>query len=115
MNIYAFTDTDIRKKTGDRLKAIRLRQNITQSQLAFDAQVSLSSIKKIEAGDIGSFDSFIRVIRTLGILDILLPLVEDEQMSPNEYYEFVNSSKKKSRKRASKSSTNNIDRKDSEW
>jgi len=77
--------------------------------------VSLSSIKKIEAGEIGSFDSFIRVIRTLGLLDILLPLVEDEQMSPNEYYEFVNSAKKKSRKRAAKSVTNNIEREEPEW
>lgn len=103
MNIYSLTDNAIQQRIGDRLKSLRLRQNITQSNLAHDSQVSLSSIKKIERGEIGSFDAFLRLLRTLGKLDVLLPLVEEEQMSPNEYYEFVNSAKRKVRKRAAKS------------
>lgn len=103
MDIYSLSDNIIQKKIGERFKSLRLRQNITQTNLADESQVSLSSIKKIEKGEIGSFDTFVRVLRTLGKLDVLQPLVEEEKMSPNEYYEFVNSSKKKVRKRAAKS------------
>lgn len=106
MDIYSLSDNVIQKKVGERLKSLRLRQNITQTSLADESQVSLSSVKKIERGEIGSFDSFIRLLRTLGKLDVLQPLVEEEQMSPNEYYEFVNSSKKKVRKRAARSKDN---------
>jgi len=35
-------------------------------------------------------------------LDVLLPLVEEEQLTPNEYREFVTKMKKKMRKRASR-------------
>lgn len=95
MNIYSLTDTLIQQRIGDKIRALRLRQNITQVNLASDAQVSLSSVKKIERGQIGSFDSLIRVLRVLGKLDVLQQLVEEEEMSPNEYYEFVNSKRKK--------------------
>lgn len=114
MNVYSLTDGAIQKRIGERLKSLRLRQNITQLRLATEAQVSLSSIKKFEKGVIGSFDSFIRDLRTLGNLDVLQPLVEDEQMSPNEYYEFVNSANKKMRKRATKSITDNRGKEESE-
>ena len=39
----------------------------------------------------------------IGKLNALQMLVEEEQMSPNEYYDFVYSLKRKKRKRASKS------------
>lgn len=42
-----------------------------------------------------------RVLRVLGELDVFSPLVKEDEMSPNEYYEFVEASKKKQRKRAS--------------
>jgi hypothetical protein len=36
----------------------------------------------------------------------LIPLVEEEEMSPNEYYKFVTLAKKKTRKRASSKDKN---------
>jgi transcriptional regulator with XRE-family HTH domain len=115
MNIYSLTDTLIQQRIGDKIKTLRLRQNITQANLASDAQVSLSSVKKIEKGEIGSFDSLIRVLRVLGKLDVLQQLVEEEEMSPNEYYEFVNSTKKKSRQRATSVKKTDNDKEESEW
>lgn len=116
MNIYSLSDTAIGQKIGERLRSLRLRQNITQARLADDAQVSLSSVKKIEKGEIGSFEPFVRVLRVLGKLDIFQTLTEEEPMSPNEYLEFINSSKKKSRKRASKTRMNNTNEKEgTEW
>lgn len=99
-DINILTDAAIVTKIGDRLKSVRLKQNITQQSLAEAANVSLSTIKKIENGDIGSFDSFLRVLRTLGKLDVLQPLVDDEQLSPSEYYKFVYLQKRKQRLRA---------------
>ena len=94
------SDAMILTKIGERLKALRLKQNITQQNLAKEAGVSLSSIKKIEKGEIGSFDSLLRVLRTLGKLDVLLPLVEEEQLSPSQYYEWVQKVGAHQRKRA---------------
>ena len=94
-------DEMILNKIGERLKALRLKQNITQQRLAEDSSVSLSSVKKIENGEIGSFESLLRVLRTLGKLEVLQPLVEEEQLSPSEYYEMVNKLHSLRRKRAS--------------
>ena len=99
-DIYMLSDTMILERIGNRLRQVRLKQNITQQSLAETARVSLSSVKKIEKGEIGSFDSFLRLLRTLGLLDTLQPLIEEEQLSPNEYYELVHTSKNKTRKRA---------------
>lgn len=92
-------DEMILSKIGQKLKAVRLKQNITQQRLAEDAGVSLSTVKKIENGEIRSFESLLRVLRMLGKLEVLQPLVE-EQLSPSEYYEMVNKASKAQRKRA---------------
>ena len=99
-DIYFLTDLGIAKRIGTNLKSMRLRQNITQSNLAKSAGVSLSTLKKIESGDICSFDSFVRLLRTLRKLDVLQPLIEEEQLTPNEYWEFINNAKRRIRKRA---------------
>lgn len=114
-DIYSLADGMIQNKIGEKLKTLRLRQNITQANLAADAQVSVSSIKKMEKGEIGSFESLIRVLRVLGKLDALHQLVDDEEMSPNEYYEFVNSAKRKVRKRAASNKKNNNDNEEPGW
>ena len=94
------TDRAILARIGEKLKAVRLKQNITQQSLAEAANVSLSTIKKIEKGEIGSFDSLLRLLRSLGKLDVLQQLVDEEKLSPSEYYDMVHSAKKKQRKRA---------------
>ena len=107
-------DGMIQSKIGERLKAVRLKQNITQQALAEESGVSLSSVKKIEKGEIGSFDSLLRVLRTLGKLDVLLPLVEEEQLSPSEYYELVQKAGAHQHKRAAGKSTKK-DKEEQAW
>ena len=101
-DIYMLADSVIFTRIGARLKSARLKQNITQQTLAEETCISLSSLKKIEKGEIRSFDSFLRILRSLGKLDVLQPLVEEEQLSPSEYYELVHSSTAHQRKRATK-------------
>jgi transcriptional regulator with XRE-family HTH domain len=113
-NIYMLTDGAILGKIGEKLKSVRLKQNITQQSLAEVANVSLSTIKKIEKGEIRSFDSLLRLLRTLGKLDVLQPLVEEGQLSPNEYFQLVQSSKSNRRKRAA-GKINEKHQEESEW
>ena len=113
-DVYMLSDTAICERIGDRLKHIRLKQNITQQSLAHAANVSLSSVKKIEKGEISSFDLLLRVLRTLGLLDVLQPIVDEEQLSPSEYYNLVHSAEKKSRKRAAGKIINK-DKEATEW
>ncbi len=99
-DIYILSDQEIRKRVGEKLKAARLKQNITQHSLSEASCVPVSTLKRIESGEIGSFDAFLRIMRTLGLLDSLSPLVEEERMSPAEYWDFMNKSQGRRRKRA---------------
>jgi len=101
MDPYSLSDSTLCDVIGNNLRYVRLKQNLTQSQLSELAGVSESSVKKIESGKIGSFDSLLRVLRVLRKLDGLSFLAEEPDMDPREYYEFVNSRKRKERKRAS--------------
>ena len=101
-DIYILSDSAIQKAIGASLRRERLRQNIPQASLANDAGISLSTVKKIESGQAGSFESVLRVLRTLGMLDMIAGLTEVPQISPSEYYDFVHSKKKPVRKRAGK-------------
>ena len=113
-DIYMLSDAAILQKVGNHLRSARLKQNITQQALAEEAGVSLSSVKKIEKGEIGSFDSLLRVLRTLGGLDVLQPLTEEERLSPNEYYRLVQEAGAATRKRAAGRPAR-AEKQESEW
>ncbi len=97
------SDSEITAKISARLKDLRLKQNITREELAAKSGVSVASIARMEGGEIKSFDSFMRITRTLGKIGIFLPLVEEEPIGPNEYLKMVQAGEKHRRKRASKS------------
>lgn len=112
-DIYALSDTQLSKRIGEKLKAIRLKRNITQQSLAEASSISLSSVKKVENGEIGSFDTLLRILRTLGMLESISQLFEEEHLSPSEYYEMVNKAKKQTRKRAV--GKLKVNKEESEW
>ncbi len=116
-DIYILSDGEIRRRIGQKIRHLRLRQDFTQMSLAEQAQVSLTTLKRIEKGDISYFDSLMRVLRILGELDVFSSLIREEEMSPNEYFEFVEASKKKQRKRASGNNKTNTqpNTEESEW
>lgn len=108
------SDAEIIKRISEKLKELRLKQNISRQDVSVSPGVSMSSIVRMEDGEIKSFESFLRILRTLGKIDVLLPLLEEEEISPNEYYKLVHSAKTKKRMRASRSNTN-IQQEESEW
>lgn len=96
MNLYAMTDKMIGAELGTRLKALRLRRNRTQQQVATAAAVSLNVIKALEAGK-GKLASLIAVLRELEALDDLDLFIPTPEISPLQ----LAKQRGKKRKRAS--------------
>jgi len=67
-----------------RLEGIRLSRNITQAQLAEEAGVSPRTIGRLEKGEGVSLDTFIRVLKALGIQHSLEALLPDPTVRPIE-------------------------------
>lgn len=70
------TDEAILADLGARLSSVRLSRDLTQAQLAQDAGVSKRTVERIEAGQSAQLTSFIRILRSLDLLDgleLLLP------------------------------------------
>ena len=113
-NVYILTDTELCNRIAAKIKTVRLKQNMSQAELADKSGVSISTIKRMEDGEVKNFESLIRVLRTLGKLDVFVPLVEEKQLSPNEYYKLASKANKPKRKRASKGYTKE-NKEESEW
>lgn len=113
-NVYMLSDVEITKRISAKIKELRLKQNISRQDMAASSGVSMSSIARMEDGEIKSFDSFLRIMRTLGKIEIFMPLLQEEEISPNEYYKIVHSAKTKQRQRASRNN-NNSQQENSEW
>jgi transcriptional regulator with XRE-family HTH domain len=85
---------------GDQLRALRLRQNIDQQQLAARAGVALNAVKNLESGKGGTTRSLLKVLRTLGREDWLDALAPQVSISPLQAL-----SRKPARQRASRKRT----------
>lgn len=81
MDFYSMTDKAVGAELGARIKALRLRRNLTQQQVAEAAAVSLNVIKALEAGR-GKLSSLIAVLRELEALDGLDQFIPTAQVSP---------------------------------
>ena len=81
MDFYTLSDKAILEALGGRLRALRLRNNITQQALAEATRLSLNTIKSLEVGG-GKLSTLIAVLRELGALDQLDHFIPDAPMSP---------------------------------
>ena len=69
---------------GQRIKETRIRQRITQEELATASGVSPLTVANIEKGKSVSLLLFISVLRSLGLLENLEQLVPEIRISPIE-------------------------------
>lgn len=77
------TDDAVLSELGARLGSVRLSRNMTQAELAHDAGVSKRTVERMEAGQSAQLTSFIRVLRSLDLLDgldLLLPAAQPGPM-----------------------------------
>jgi len=81
MDLYSLSDKGIEEELGSRLRALRLRKNVTQKALAEATTLSLNTIKSLEAGR-GKLSSLIAVLRELGALDNLNSFIPEPKISP---------------------------------
>ncbi len=79
----ALSDQEIARRLGWRLRALRLRRNRTQEDLAASAAVSVGTVKALEAGR-GKLASLITLLRELDALDALEGFLPDPPPSPLE-------------------------------
>ena len=81
MDFYSLSDKAIQQELGHRIKALRLRKNLTQQELAEAATLSLNAIKSLESGR-GKLSTLIAVLRELGTLDHLDKFIPEISISP---------------------------------
>lgn len=81
MDLYAITDQRIEQDLGNRIKALRLRKNITQQALAETTMLSLNTIKSLESGK-GKLSTLIAVLRELKSLEHLNSFIPEVSISP---------------------------------
>lgn len=86
--IYLFeTDQEILNKLVKKLTIKRKALKLTQKMLAEKAGVSFRTIQNLEKGENTTLLNFIAVLRALGELSSLSPLLADEVLSPKSIHE----------------------------
>lgn len=84
MRFDFYTSTEVVGILGQRLRQHRLRQNLTQSQLAQRAGTGLSTVARIEAGQGGTLDNVVRVATALGLINGFAGLFDTAPQNINE-------------------------------
>jgi len=67
---------------GRQVRALRLRQNLDQQQLADQAGIALNAVKNLERGKGATLRSLIRMLRVLNRVDWLRALAPAVSISP---------------------------------
>jgi len=100
-NWQFFTEQEILKEIGSRLKKIRLQHNLTQKDLAEEVGLSVTTISLIEQGKSTTVESLIRILMRLNrIKDFEAAFRVGENLEMKRKFEKMKL--KTERKRASK-------------
>ena len=78
------TDEAVLAELGERLSRWRLERNASQADFGREAGVGRRTVQRLEAGEPVQLQSFVRVLRVLGLLDALDQLVPASAPSPLE-------------------------------
>lgn len=81
MNNYP-TSQELEVELGERLRAARLRRNLTQEELASRAGISRSAVRALERGGGSSVATLVSVIKAMGMRDWLNSLQPAVTISP---------------------------------
>lgn len=98
MNDYVLlTDKEVLERIGARLKELRIDQNVKQKELAERSGLSNFSISQMETGHNTSLQSLIQVLRALGQLDMLEPLLREREIDAAALARFIESQPQRKR------------------
>lgn len=71
---------------GERLRNHRITQGFKQTELADKAKVSRDALSRLETGKGGRMETFLRVLRALGLADRIECAIDDPADRPTERY-----------------------------
>ncbi len=114
MDFYSLPDKAIEKELGSRIKALRLRKNITQQTLAEAATLSLNTIKSLESGR-GKLTTLIAVLRELGALEHLDSFIPEISISPLQLAKRQGRVRERASAYRAQGSTRTESKDESEW
>lgn len=90
MEAYSsLTDKEVLERIGARLKDIRIAQNVKQKDLAERSGLSNFSISQMETGHNTSLQSLIQVLRALGQMEMLAPLLREREIDDEDLARFI--------------------------
>ncbi|MGH1346045.1 MAG: helix-turn-helix domain-containing protein [Nannocystales bacterium] len=78
------TPTQVEQEIGRRIARARLSRNVTQAALAEKAGIGVRTLRRLEAGERSSFDTFLRVAAALDLTDALLSALPKGDVGPIE-------------------------------
>lgn len=88
----------ILSEIGTRLREYRMRMNLQQKELAYQAGVSIDTVVRLERGDNISTEKLIRVLRVLDMLENIELLVPPPPVSPILLQKLAGKERKRIRK-----------------
>ena len=94
------TSRQIETEIGSRLARLRLSRNVTQSMLARDAGIGVRTLRRLEAGQPSTLDSFLRVALALGLGDAILGALPTREIRPIERVSRRGSERRRARPQA---------------
>lgn len=97
MGFYSMTDYAIAEEIGQRLKALRLRKNWSQKDIAAFTGLSINAVQSAEKGK-STMITAIKILRPLKALDTLNNFIPEVQISPIQLMKL----KGKTRQRATR-------------
>lgn len=94
------TNETIFRELGTRVQQFRIGEGLSQQQLAERAGVTRKTLTNLEGGAPVSFETYLNVLRALGLLGNLNILVPEHQEKPTDVLaELTPNKKRASRKR----------------
>jgi len=86
--IYSKNDTEILKNLAGMLKQRRINNNLTQQELADAIGISMNHLSRIERTGKTTLAILIAISRKLGLLQQLLDVYKNPELTPIQRYEI---------------------------
>src|SRR5688572_24248989 len=102
MSLRPLPDTMVLKRVAAGIRQMRLNSNLSQNDLAQKSGLSRLSIARLERGEKFNVMTMIQVLRGLEQLDLLMPFVEKDVISPMLRFKLEQKLLKQQRKRVRK-------------
>ena len=91
------TPHGLETELGRRLARLRLSRNVTQETLAGEAGIGLRTLRRVEAGQPSTLDSFLRIALALGLAEDLLSAIPYHEIRPIERADSRRTERKRAR------------------